>query len=138
MIMEQMTAEQLRAHFRHLRQMIVKSSVTLTDEDALTAQELFDKWQPDTTYAEGDRRRDEDKLYACIQPHTSQSDWPPHKTPALWKEVSVEEWPEWKQPLGSHDAYANGAKVSHNEKHWISRMDANVYEPGVYGWDEAL
>lgn len=27
-------------------------------------------------------------------------------------------------------------KVSHNEKHWISDMDYNVYEPGVMYWDE--
>lgn len=22
------------------------------------------------------------------------------------------------------------------EKHWISTVDANVWEPGVYGWEE--
>jgi hypothetical protein len=29
-----------------------------------------------------------------------------------------------------------GAKVSHNGKHWISDVDNNVWEPGVYGWSE--
>lgn len=29
-----------------------------------------------------------------------------------------------------------GDKVSHNGKHWQSDIDANVYEPGVYGWSE--
>ena len=48
------------------------------------------------------------------------------------------EWPEWRQPQGSTDAYAMGAKVSHNGKHWISTADANVWEPGVYGWEEAV
>lgn len=37
---------------------------------------------------------------------------------------------------GAQDAYALGAKVSHNEKHWISIVDANVWEPGEYGWEE--
>ena len=42
-----------------------------------------------------------------------------------------------KQPTGAQDAYAKGAKVSHNGKHWISDVDNNVWEPGVYGWSEA-
>ena len=48
----------------------------------------------------------------------------------------AEEWPEWRQPQGAHDAYALGAKVSHNGKHWTSDVAANVWEPGVYGWTE--
>ena len=85
-----MTAEQLRAHFRHLRQMIVKSSVTLSDADAFGAQELFDKWKPDTDYKEGNRRRYGDeviKLYKCRQNHTSQAIYPPPIVPALWEEI---------------------------------------------------
>lgn len=56
-----------------------------------------------------------------------------------WKEVGsgeAEEWPEWVQPTGAHDAYSQGAKVSHNGKHWTSDVDGNVWEPGVYGWTE--
>ena len=49
----------------------------------------------------------------------------------------AEEWPEWSQPVGAHDAYSKDAKVSHNGKHWISNVDSNVWEPGVYGWTEA-
>ena len=48
----------------------------------------------------------------------------------------AEEWPEWSQPVGAHDAYNAGDKVSHNGKHWTSAMDGNVWEPGTYGWDE--
>ena len=33
-------------------------------------------------------------------------------------------------------AYNSGDKVSHNGKHWTSNVDANVWEPGVYGWTE--
>ena len=39
--------------------------------------------------------------------------------------------------MGSTDAYAKGAKVSHNGKHWTSDVGANVWEPGAYGWTEA-
>jgi len=45
------------------------------------------------------------------------------------------EYPEWVQPQGAHDAYALGAIVSHNSQLWISIVDANVWEPGVYGWE---
>lgn len=47
-----------------------------------------------------------------------------------------DEYPKWVQPTGAHDAYAQGAKVSHNGKKWTSDIPANVYEPGVYGWTE--
>jgi hypothetical protein len=46
------------------------------------------------------------------------------------------EFPEWRQPVGATDAYTKGAKVSHKDKHWISDVDGNVWEPSVYGWDE--
>lgn len=57
---------------------------------------------------------------------------------SLWTPVSdpAEEWPEWSQPVGAHDAYSKDAKVSHNGKHWTSTVDSNVWEPGVYGWTE--
>ena len=76
----------------------------------------------------------------CIRDraHTSQADWTPDKTASLWTPVSdpAEEWPEWSQPVGAHDAYSKDAKVSHNGKHWTSTVDSNVWEPGVYGWTE--
>ena len=122
---------------RLLRALIEKAAASLTDEDALSGVELYAEWKPGVDYSAGDRRRDGNVLYKCVQPHTSQSDWRPSLTPALWVVVSLDEWPEWVQPTGAHDAYAKGDKVSHNEKHWVSDMDANVFEPGVAGWSEA-
>ncbi len=43
--------------------------------------------------------------------------------------------PEWVQPLGAHDVYMAGDEVIHNEQHWISIVDNNTWEPGVYGWN---
>jgi hypothetical protein len=127
-----------RAKAHELRKLIEKASVSLDDEDALNGVELYPEWKVDTDYTEDkDRVRDEDVLYKCRQSHRSQADWKPSITPALWKVVTLDEWPEWVQPTGAHDAYDFGAKVSHNDKHWISTMDANVFEPGVAGWQEA-
>lgn len=92
----------------------------------------------DKDYVTGDRRRHEGLLYKCLMNHTSQPSWTPDVSPSLWVRVDdpSQEWPEWVQPLGSTDAYPKGAKVSHLERHWISDIDANVYEPSVYGWTE--
>lgn len=109
----------------------------LPDEEAETVTILFPKWEPDTAYALDDRRRYADLLYRCVQPHTSQEGWEPPNVPALWARTSTDEWPEWIQPIGAQDAYNAGSKVSHNGKHWISSINANVWEPGVYGWVEA-
>lgn len=54
------------------------------------------------------------------------------------EEAPSEEYPEWVRPTGAHDAYAQGAKVSHNGKKWTSDIAANVWEPGVYGWTEVI
>lgn len=77
-------------------------------------------------------------LYRCLQDHTSQDDWAPGTAPSLWVSIAdpAEEWPEWRQPGGAHDAYAKGAKVSHNGQHWVSDVDGNVWEPGAYGWTQ--
>ena len=110
----------------------------LDDSQAESVTDLYPLWEVDIAYAVGDRRRYDELLYRCIQAHTSQADWTPPQVPALWVRTSTEEWPEWIQPTGAHDAYNIGDKVSHNSKHWINTINANVYEPGVYGWDEVI
>lgn len=115
---------------------IVLATSYLDDEQAETVTNLFPVWESGIGYIVGDRRQYKELLYRCVQAHTSQDDWTPPQAPALWVRTSTEEFPEWIQPTGAHDAYNTGDKVSHNGKHWICTMDANVYEPGVYGWDE--
>ena len=79
----------------------------------------------------GQIRRYNGALYKCVQDHTSQAEWTPDTASSLWAGTSdpAEEWPAWSQPVGAHDAYSSGAKVSHNGKHWISSVDNNVWEP---------
>ena len=43
------------------------------------------------------------------------------------------DWPEWVQPTGAHDAYAKGSQVTHNGERYVSQINANVWEPGVFG-----
>ena len=119
-----------------LRKKIELASSTMTDMNALTAVELFPMWKTATEYNVGVRVQYDGKLYKCVKAHTSQADWTPDATPALWVAVSVDAWPEWVQPTGAHDAYHLGDKVSYRGKHYICTADANVYAPGVYGWEE--
>lgn len=109
----------------------------LTDEQAETVTTLFPKWKADTEYALNARVQDDSKLYKCVQAHTSQEGWEPHATPALWTRVAKEgEIPEWVQPTGAQDAYSKGDKVRYEGKVYESTVDGNVWEPGVYGWEE--
>ena len=118
----------------------VISGLVLTDAQSLAAPFLFAEWSPDSVSytANVSKVRYNDILYKCIQSHTSQSTWTPKDAASLWTRMDdpTVEWPEWRQPTGSTDAYAKGAKVSHNGKHWVSTLDANVWEPGVSGWEE--
>lgn len=112
---------------------------TIDDVTAGEHADLFAEWAPGVTYKMGDMRRYHGKLYRCIQDHTSQGDWDPQNAVSLWVNISdpADEWPAWSQPVGAHDAYQTGDKVTHNENHWVSTADNNVWEPGVYGWTEA-
>ena len=121
-----------------LRPYIEKAAASLDDNDAVNAVKLFPTWTIGVSVTVGERYQYADKLYKCLQAHTTQADWKPDDSPSLWVGISdpAEEWPEWSQPVGSTDAYEKGAKVSRNGKHWTSDVDANVWEPGVYGWSE--
>ena len=126
---------------RQLRPLIVKASASLSDEDALEAVELFKSWQTDTAYAADERIRYGDKLYRCVQAHTSQADWTPDMTSALWTEVALPgEIPVWKKPSGTQDAYDYGDKVYYPTKEddiYQSIYDGkNSWSPDEYpqGW----
>ena len=123
-----------RGKVKRLRQLIEQLAVMLDDETALTGVELFPAWVVGKAYAVNDRAQYNGTLYKCIQAHTSQADWMPSATPALWKTVSLDEYPEWVQPTGAHDAYNIGDKVTYNGQHYVCTSNANVYAPDVYGW----
>ena len=120
------------------REKIEMASASITD-DALALQvvELFPRYVVGKAYEIGNRFQYEGILYQVIQAHTSQEDWIPSALPALYKLVSIEEYPEWVQPTGAHDAYNKGDKVTYNNLHYISSIDGNVYSPEAYpaGWE---
>ena len=59
------------------------------------------------------------------------------ETPA---EQPKEEYPQYIQPTGAHDAYNTGDKITYNGKKYICKMDGCVWSPDVYpaGWEEVV
>ena len=129
----------IRGKARKLREVIERASASLPDETALEGVELFPAWETGRFCSVGERLRYHGELYRVLQDHTAQADWTPDAAPSLYVRVAEPgEIPEWKQPTGAQDAYNKGDQVRHVEKIWTSDVDANVWEPGVYGWTETL
>ena len=124
-------ARELRAQFIKLREMT-------TDEMSLQVPNLYPMWKEGMAYAVGYRVLYNEVLYKVITAHTSQEDWTPDVSPSLFAKVLIPDEnviPEWEQP-DSTNTYMSGDKVSHNGKTWVSTVDNNSWEPGVYGWAE--
>lgn len=121
---------------------IIDALVTLrnsaADEQALKASALYPKWKVGTDYQKDERVLYNNILYKVLADHTSQADWTPDTAPSLFTKVLIPDKnviPEWEQP-DSTNPYSKGNKVTHNGKTWRSTIDGNVWEPGVYGWEE--
>lgn len=101
----------------------------------ITARE----WREGRLWQQGDVASYDNGIYYCVQSHTpyAGTGWTPDKVPALWYLVrkAGEVIPEWRQPLGAHDAYPLGAIVMHAGKKYQSTIANNVWAPGVYGWE---
>lgn len=121
-----------------LRAAMDAAAAALTDDEALTAAALYPAWSAQDTYDAGERVRFDGTLYKCLQPHAAQPDWTPTAAPSLWAKVLVSDTGEalpWEQPE-STNPYMKGDKVTHGGKTWVSAIDNNIWEPGVYGWEE--
>lgn len=113
------------------------AAAALTDDEALKAAALYPAWSAQDTYDAGERVRFDGTLYKCLQPHAAQADWTPTAAPSLWAKVLTSDTGEalpWEQP-DSTNPYMKGDKVTHGGKTWVSAIDNNVWEPGVYGWE---
>ena len=130
-------AEQMNRAFQMLAQ-----SLHLPDTNAMEIADLYEAYEVGKTYPVGHifkygvNADGETQLYSVLQEHTSQEDWKPNETPSLYKAVGFTETGVsiWTQPLGAIDAYMKDDVVEHNGTVWVSTVDNNVWEPGVYGW----
>ena len=136
-----MNRMQAAEQFRKALQMFATS---LTDEQAMEVATVFDPWEIGKTYSVGDfvlygvNAVGDPQLYKVAQAHTSQADWTPEATPALYVAIGLDAsgYPVWSQPTGAHDAYNIGDVVNYNGTLYQSLIDGNVYSPEAYpaGW----
>lgn len=128
--------------YNRFMQMSVQSA-NLPDDQAMEVADLYPEWVAMKAYAVdeivkyGVNADGETQLYKVIQAHTSQEDWKPDVTASLYKAIGFTDdgVSIWTQPLGSTDAYMTGDIVSYEDQLWISTVDYNVWQPGVYGWE---
>lgn len=127
-----------------LRKALQMFASSLTDEQAMEVVAVYDPWQIGRAYAVGEFLtygengvRDH-QLYKVVQAHTSQADWTPDVTPALYVAIGLDDagYPVWSQPTGAHDAYNKGDIVDYKGTLYESLIDGNVYSPEAYpaGW----
>ena len=115
------------------------NTLEVDDNTAMRMVEFYPEWSEGTDYTVGYKVQRGGKLWRCLQAHTSQTGWEPDSAPSLWAKVLIPDETvilEWEQP-DSTNPYSAGDKVAHNGKTWVSDIDNNVWEPGVYGWTEA-
>lgn len=129
-----------------MRKAIQMWAASLADnEDAMIAiPSIFPEWKIGVNYvikdvfSYGVNNVGDIQLYQVLQAHTSAEQWTPDTATSLYKAIGIDASgiPKWVQPLGATDAYMKDDIVTHNSKTWVSDIDNNVWEPGVYGWTE--
>lgn len=125
---------QMAEQFRKVVQMF---AANLTDDEAAEVSYVYDEWQADRNYKIGDFLRygmnevGDPQLYKVAQAHTSQADWTPDNTPALYVAIGLDDsgYPVWSRPTGAHDAYNKGDIVNYNGVLKRSLIDGNVWSP---------
>lgn len=105
-----------------LRPIIEQAAVSLSDGEAASVPELITAWAYPVDYAEGDRRSYGGKVYKCRQAHTSQADWTPDKTPALWAVIDAAHAGTQEDPIPA----ARGMEYEYG-KYYLDGEDGKVY-----------
>lgn len=126
---------------RKLRPYIEKAALSLNDEDALEAKELYPQWSGNgISYKVNDKVRYNGILYKVLLAHTSQEGWTPTAAPSLFAKVLIPDEniiPEWEQP-DSTNGYQIGDRVIFENKIYESLINNNIWSPIAYsaGWRE--
>lgn len=79
------------ARAQDLRRASMLTAETFEDGQAAQVPTLYPVWAAGEAVKEGDRRYypPTERLYKAIQAHTTQADWTPDITPALWAVVEA-------------------------------------------------
>lgn len=115
-----------------LRPVIEQASASLSDGEAAKSPELFPRWADHIgeTVKPGDRRSDTDEsgvlhVYRVNkgQGHTTQENWPPHSTPAVWTIINVDHAGTQADPIPA----ARGMEYEYG-KYYLDSEDGKTYK----------
>lgn len=122
-----------RSELYKLRELIEKASTSLEDGDAIEAVDLFPAWAVGKLYEVKDgvkpRLTYSGKLYRVEQTHTSQAEWTPDKTPALYSEIgqpSQGDTPDNPIPYNNNMELFKGKYYSQNEVVYICTRNTEI------------
>lgn len=115
-----------------LRPVIEQASASLSDGEAAKSPELFPRWADHIgeTVKPGDRRSDTDAsgvlhVYRVNkgQGHTTQENWPPHSTPAVWTIINVDHAGTQDDPIPA----SRGMEYEYG-KYYLDSEDGKTYK----------
>lgn len=114
-----------------VKRILSTETTTLSDEEALNVAALFPTWasKEGEQVQVNERLWYDGKLYKVVQPHTIQEDWKPDLLPALYTEVSIEEWPPIPEVITAENAYMSGDRGTWKGQHYICNLDNCVWNP---------
>lgn len=117
-----------------VKKMLSSSTEELSDEDALDVAALFPTWASKigSEVAVGERLWYDGKLYKVIQAHTATELWTPDHNPALYTEISIEEWPEIPENIPSTAPWMKGDKGTWRGQHYICQLNNCTWNPDQY------
>ena len=117
-----------------IKTMYVMGELT-DDEMKQLLEQARDNAKPDDSYAPlADRVKAVEEWETTVEERLSKLESGSSTEP----EEPGDEWPEYKRPIGAHDAYHVGDKITYNGKRCTCVLDGCVWPPDVYpqGWQE--
>ena len=140
----------LRDILKKIEESYIKSDIS--EEEKTSLESLArEKAKPENSYASLQEQIDE--LYSELNTLKSTVEANAQGMSALKETVEelggtvtepeipvAEEYPEYKQPSGAHDAYKIGDKITFNGKKYICKLDNCVWSPAEYpvAWEEVI
>ena len=107
-----------------IRDSMDAAAIALTDEQAVKAPRIYPTWAAGLSVKAGDRLYypGTDKLYKVVQAHTTQADWTPDATPAMWAVIDKRHAGTLDDPIPA----ARGMEYEYG-KYYLDGEDGNTY-----------
>ena len=117
----------LRDILKKIEESYIKSDISEEEKESLETL-AREKAKPENSYASLQKQIDElaERISKLEEENSSGEE--------------IEEYPEYVQPTGAHDAYNMGRKVTFNGKKYICKLDGCVWSPEEYpaAWEEVI